>query len=100
MPFLIRPSRRFPVCCSVTYQCGLFEGHGTVWNLSCIGWRLSGDLPMRPEETISLTVTLEDDRATDVRSESVPEWLGAENHCEESFARCSQQRQPSGRRIG
>jgi hypothetical protein len=30
MPFLIRPSRRFPVCCAVTYQSGPFEGHGTV----------------------------------------------------------------------
>ena len=48
MPFSIRPFRRFPVCCPVTYQCGDFEGHGTVWNLSCTGWRLSGDLPMRP----------------------------------------------------
>jgi uncharacterized protein YjbJ (UPF0337 family) len=38
MPFLIRPSRRFPVCCPVTYECGLFEGHGTVWNLSLTGF--------------------------------------------------------------
>jgi hypothetical protein len=29
-----------------------------VWNLSCAGWRLSGDLPMRQGETLSLTVTL------------------------------------------
>jgi len=58
MPILIRPSRRFPVCCPVTYHCGLFGGHGTVWNLSCTGWRLSGDLPMRPGESLSLTVTL------------------------------------------
>jgi hypothetical protein len=36
------------------------------------------------------TVTLKDDRVTDVRYESVPEWLGAENHCEEIFARCAQ----------
>jgi hypothetical protein len=26
MPFSIRPSRRFPVCCPVTYQCGDFRG--------------------------------------------------------------------------
>ena len=58
MPFLIRPSRRFPVCCPVTYNAGPFQGQGTVWNLSCSGWRLSGDLPMRPGETLSLTVTL------------------------------------------
>ena len=30
MPFTIRPFLRFPVCCPVTYQCGLFEGHGAV----------------------------------------------------------------------
>ena len=33
MPFLIRPSRRLPVYCPITYHCGLFEGHGTVWNV-------------------------------------------------------------------
>ena len=58
MPFSIRPSRRFPVCCPVTYQCGLFEGHGTVWNLSLTGWRFSGNLPLRVGEVCSLTVTL------------------------------------------
>jgi hypothetical protein len=46
MPFSIRPYRRFPVQCSVTYYAGLFEGQGIFWNLSVKGWRLSGDLPM------------------------------------------------------
>ena len=36
------------------------------------------------------TLILKDDRVTDVRYESVPEWLGAEDHCEEIFLRCSQ----------
>lgn len=36
------------------------------------------------------TVILKDGRVTDVRYESVPAWLGAENHCEEIFARCAQ----------
>jgi hypothetical protein len=58
MPFSIRPFRRFPVHCSVSYNTGLFQSQGTVWNRSCIGWPLSGDLPMRPGETPSLTVTL------------------------------------------
>jgi hypothetical protein len=58
MPFLIRPSRRFPVYCPVTYQCGLFEGHGTIWNLSLRGWRFSDNLPLRIGEICSLTVTL------------------------------------------
>jgi len=47
MPFSLRPYRRFPVCCPVTYHAGLREGHGTVWNLSVNEWRLSGDVPRR-----------------------------------------------------
>jgi hypothetical protein len=35
------------------------------------------------------TVMLKDDQVTDLRYESVPAWLGAENHCDEIFARCS-----------
>jgi len=58
MPCLIRPSRRCPVCCPVTYHCGLFEGHGTVWNLSLTGWRFSGTLPLRIGEVCFLTVNL------------------------------------------
>jgi len=52
MPFLIRPSRRFPVCCPVTYHAGLRDGHRIIWNLSVNGWRLSGDVLLR---TCSLT---------------------------------------------
>ena len=48
MPFSIRPYQRFPVRCAVTYNAGPLQGQGTVWNLFCTGWRLSGDLPMRP----------------------------------------------------
>jgi hypothetical protein len=58
MPFTIRPYRRLPVCCPVAYQTGLFEGHGTVWNLSLTGWRFSGNLPLRIGEVCSLTVIL------------------------------------------
>ena len=58
MPFLICPSRRFPMCCPVTYQCGPFESHGTVLNLSLTGWRLSGNLPLQIGEVCSLTVNL------------------------------------------
>jgi hypothetical protein len=36
------------------------------------------------------TVMLKDDRVTDLRYESVPAWLGAEDHCEEIFVRCAQ----------
>jgi PilZ domain-containing protein len=58
MPFTIRPYRRFPVYCPLIYQTGLFEGHGTVWNLSLTGWRFSGNLPLRIGEVCSLTVNL------------------------------------------
>ena len=34
MPFSIRPFRRFPVQCSVSYNTGPFQGQGTVWNIS------------------------------------------------------------------
>lgn len=58
MPFSIRPFRRFPVCCPVTYHWGDFEGHGTLWNVSLTGWRFSGNLPLRIKEVCSLTVHL------------------------------------------
>jgi hypothetical protein len=58
MPFSSRPYYRFPVHCAVSYNAGPVQGQGTVWNLSWTGWRLSGDLPMRPGKTLSLTVTL------------------------------------------
>jgi hypothetical protein len=48
MPFTIRPSHRFPLRCSVSYNAGPCQGQGTIWNLSCSGWLLSGNLPMRP----------------------------------------------------
>jgi hypothetical protein len=58
MPFVLRPYRRFPVQCPVSYSSGPFHGTGTVWNFSLTGCRLSGDLPMRAGETLSLCVTL------------------------------------------
>jgi hypothetical protein len=73
MPFSIRPFRRFPVLCAVTYYAGPVQGQGTVWNLSSTGWRLSGDLPMRPGETLSLTVTLPNEQRIEV-PEAVVRW--------------------------
>jgi hypothetical protein len=73
MPFSIRPSRRFPVCCPVTYHCGLFEGHGTVWNLSLTSWRFTGDVLMRPGETVSLTVRLPNEQRIEM-PEAVVRW--------------------------
>ena len=73
MPFSIRPFRRFSVQCSVTYNAGPFQGQGTVWNLSCSGWRLSGDLPLRPRELLSLTVTLPNQQHIEI-PEAVVRW--------------------------
>ena len=58
MPFSVRLYQRFPVYCSVTYQAGLFQGQGTVWNFSLSGWKLSGDVPLQVGQTCALTVNL------------------------------------------
>jgi hypothetical protein len=58
MHFTIRSVRRFSVGCPVTYQAGLCEGQGIVWNLSVNGCRLSGDVPLRVGQTCPLTVKL------------------------------------------
>jgi len=60
MPFSIRPFRRFPVFCPVTYHAGRPEGHGMIWNVSLNGWRLSGDRPLRIGQSFPVTVTLPD----------------------------------------
>ena len=66
MPFVVRPDPRFPLQCPVTYDIGSFQGRGTVWNLPRTGWRLSGDLPLRTGETVSLTVTLPNEQSIEV----------------------------------
>jgi hypothetical protein len=58
MPFIIRPYRRFPVQCPVSYNVGTSQGLGTVWNFSVNGWKLSGDVPLRVGQTCPLSVTL------------------------------------------
>jgi hypothetical protein len=58
MPFIIRPFRRFPVQCPVSHMVGTFQGQGTVWNFSMMGWKLSGDMPLRVGQMCSLTVAL------------------------------------------
>jgi len=58
MAFTLRPFRRSPLQCAVTYNAGPFQGQGAVWNLSLNGWKLSGDVPLRVGETCSLTVNL------------------------------------------
>jgi hypothetical protein len=66
----------------------VYQHDAELVELSVPGAKSSGarDVPHR----CRATVTLKDGRVTDVRYESVPAWLGAENHCDEIFARCSQ----------
>lgn len=71
MPFTIRPFPGFPVQCSLSYNTGPFQEHGTVWNLSLSGLRLSGDLRMRVGETLSLTVTLPSGQLIDLPEAAV-----------------------------
>jgi hypothetical protein len=85
MSFWIRPFRRFPLECAVTYNAGPFQGQGTIWNLSCSGWRLSGNLPMRPGETLSLTVTLPNEQRIEI-PEAVVRWSRGEEFAVENVA--------------
>lgn len=84
VPFSIRPYRRCPAQCSVTYNAGLFQVQGTVWDLSCTGWRLSGDLPMRPGEILSLTVTLPNEHRIEVPA-AVVRWSRGQNSAVENL---------------
>ena len=85
MPFTLRLYQRFPVLCSVTYNAGPFQGQGTVWNLSSTGWRLSGNLPMRPRETLSLTVMLPNEQRIEM-PEAVVRWSRGQEFAIENLA--------------
>jgi len=85
MPFVVRPYRRFPISCPVTYQAGLFEGHGTVWNLSLTGWRFSGDLPLRIGEVCSLTVNLSIDQRVHMAA-GIVRWVRGKEYGVETLA--------------
>jgi hypothetical protein len=85
MPFSVRPYRRFPVQFSVTYSACSFPGQGTVWNLSCTGWRLSGNLPMRPEETLSFTITQPNEQQIEI-PKAVVRWSSGQEFAVENLA--------------
>lgn len=78
MPFLIRPSRHFPVCCPITYHCGDFEGHGIAWNVSLTGWRFSGNLPLLLGDVCSLTVNLPNEKTLYVLTQRRSSWKPCE----------------------
>jgi hypothetical protein len=85
MPFSVRLYQRFPVHGSVTYNAGPVQGQGTVWNFSCTGWRLSGDLQMRPGETLSLPVTLPNEQRIVVPG-AVVRWSRGQEFAVETLA--------------
>jgi len=85
MPFTLRPFRRLPVPCAVMYRAGPFQGLGTVWNLSCTGWRLSGDLPMRPGKTFSPTIALPTEQRIEI-PEGVVRWSRGQEFAVENSA--------------
>ena len=58
MSFVLRPYHRFPVNIPITYERLYDEGHGTIWNLSSTGFRLSGTLPLRLGDVCSLKLKL------------------------------------------
>jgi hypothetical protein len=79
MPFTLRPDRRFPVQCPVTYHGGLHQGQGIVWNLSLNGLRMSGDLPLRIGQTIPLTVTLPNQHSIFVAA-AIVRWMRGQEY--------------------
>ena len=85
MPFSIRPHRRFPVCCPVTYHAGLCESHGIVWNLSVNGLRLSGDVPLRIGQTCPVTINLPN-QASLVVATAIVRWVRGQEYGLETLA--------------
>jgi hypothetical protein len=57
----------------------LFEGHGTVWNLSLTGFRFCGNLPLRVGEVCSLTVDLPD-HSTIYLAAAIVRWVRGDEY--------------------
>ena len=85
MPFTLRPYRRFSVCCPVTYQAGLCESQGIVWNLSVNGLRLSGDMPLRVGQTCPVTINLPNQESLVVAT-AIVRWVRGQEYGLETFA--------------
>lgn len=79
MPFVLRPYRRFPVVFPVTYEHGLREGEGIVWNISPTGWRLSGTLPLQLGDVCSLNVMLSTDKHVSVAA-GIVRWVQGQDY--------------------
>ena len=79
MSFSIRPDRRFPICCPVTYHAGPRKGHGLAWNLSMNGWRFSGDVPLQVGQTCTVTINLPNDQDVFLAAVTV-RWVGGQEY--------------------
>ena len=78
MAFVVRPYRRFPLVCAVTYENWYRKGTGIVWNLSPMGWRLSGDLTLEPADVCSLQLILPTNKPIAV-SAAIVRWARGED---------------------
>lgn len=99
MPFTIRPFRRIPLCCQVTYQVEDFEGFGMIWNVTPMGWRFSGDLPLRVGEVCSLTVRLPTHQEIYVAA-AIVRWVRGEEYGVETPVLGQESRKEQNRYLG
>jgi hypothetical protein len=58
--FQIREFRRIPVDCPLYFSHDGQYGAGTVWNLSCRGWRVDSEIPLARGTVLKLFVMLPD----------------------------------------
>ncbi|MGH7486738.1 MAG: PilZ domain-containing protein, partial [bacterium] len=85
MPFVIRPYRRFPLHCAITYHAHPLQGQGTVWNFSMYGWKFSGDVPLSVGQTCPLTVTLPNQEIIFVTA-AIVRWVRGQEYGLETLA--------------
>ncbi len=78
MAFVVRPYRRLPTQCPVTYERLYDEGHGTAWNVSLNGFLVSGTLPLAVGDICSLTLTLPTTKQVSVAA-GIVRWIRGEN---------------------
>jgi len=82
MTSVLRPFRRVFPHCSVTYNAGFSQGLGVLWDFTRSGRRLSENFPIRPAESLSLTVTLPNEQRIEVPEAGVQWSSGQEFSCE------------------
>jgi hypothetical protein len=63
----------------------MFQGHGTVWNFSLSGWKLSGDVPLQVGQTCSLTANLPNEESIVVAA-AIVRWVRGQNFGLETLA--------------